>query len=448
MTLRRSLLLVVAGLTVAALLIVTAAAVLGMRQYLLDRTDEQLAAAAVLARSRTELLVGDPEARGEAIRQVVAVTDYVVEIRTARTGTVRVVSGAPLPARPLLDQLSVTGERAQNVADYRAVVTHDGDYTVLVALSLQPLRDTVRRLLLVAGATSLIVLALLMLIARLLIARRLRPLDAITATATDIAGGDLVRPVPSLAGPRTEVGRLTSAINEMLAQIQEAIGAWQRSENRMRSFVADASHELRTPVTSIQGYAQLIRTGVVDVRERPDVLRRLEEEATRMGTLVNALLYLAQLDASPQLRRAPVDLARLARDAVADASAVEPDRPLSAETPTPCVVAGDENSLRQVLANLLSNVRAHTPPGAAAVVRVGPAPDRRFVRVEVIDEGPGMDATTARHAFERFWRADQARTAGGGAGLGLAIVAEVVAGHGGEAGIDGSTVWFTLPRDS
>ncbi|GID29737.1 sensor histidine kinase [Paractinoplanes brasiliensis] len=448
MTLRRSLLIVVAGLTVAALLIVTATAVLGMRQYLLNRTDEQLAAAAVLARSRTELLVGDPEMRGEAIRQVVSVTDYVVEIRTAGAGTIRVVSGAPLPARPLLDQASAAGEEPQNVAGYRAVITHDGDYTVLVALSLQPLRDTVQRLLLVAGVTSLIVLALLMLIARLLIARRLRPLDAITATATDIAGGDLVRPVPSLAGPRTEVGRLTSAINKMLAQIQEAIGAWQRSESRMRSFVADASHELRTPVTSIQGYAQLIRTGVVDVRERPDVLRRLEEEATRMGTLVNALLYLAQLDASPELRRAPVDLARLARDAVADASAVEPDRPLSAETPAECVVTGDEDSLRQVLANLLANVRAHTPPGAAAVVRVGPTPDGRFVRVEVTDEGPGMDAKTARHAFERFWRADRGRTAGGGAGLGLAIVADVVASHGGKAGIDGSTVWFTLPRDS
>jgi two-component system OmpR family sensor kinase len=440
--------LVVAGLTSVALLVVTAAAVLGMRQYLLNRTDEQLAAAAVLARSRTALLVGDPEMRGEAIRQVVAVTDYVVEIRTARTGTVRVASGAPLPARALLDQASATVVEPQNVAGYRAVVTHDGDYTVLVALSLQPLRDTVRQLLLVAGVTSLIVLALLMLIARLLIARRLRPLDAITATATDIAGGDLLRPVPALAGPRTEVGRLTSAINKMLSQIQEAIGAWQRSESRMRSFVADASHELRTPVTSIQGYAQLIRTGVIDVRERPDVLRRLEEEATRMGALVNALLYLAQLDASPELRRAPVDLARLARDAVADASAVEPYRPLSVETPAQCLVTGDENSLRQVLANLLANVRAHTPPGAAAVVRVSLAPGGRVVRVEVTDEGSGMDAETARHAFERFWRADRARTAGGGAGLGLAIVAEVVASHGGEAGIDGSTVWFTLPHDS
>jgi two-component system, OmpR family, sensor kinase len=447
-TLRRSLLLVVAGLTTAALLIVTATAVIGMRQYLLNRTDEQLAAAAELAHSRTQLLVGDPELRGEAIRQVVAVTDYVVEIRTARAGTVRVVSGAPLPAKPLLDQASLASGKPQNVAGYRAVVTRDGDYTVLVALSLQPLRDTVKRLLRVAGVTSLAVLVLLMLFARLLIARRLRPLDAIAAAATDLADGQLDRRVPGTADARTEVGRLTAAINGMLSRIQVALADRERSEARMREFVADASHELRTPVTSIQGYLQLIRTGVVDTRERPDVVRRLEEESTRMGSLVNSLLYLARLDASPPPRRRPVDIAWLARDAVADASAVEPERPLRAETPAACVVTGDEDSLRQALANLLANVRAHTPPGTPAAVRIRPDFSDDFARVAVVDEGPGMDAETARHAFDRFWRADPARSAGGGAGLGLAIVADVVHTHGGQAGIDGSTVWFTLPRGS
>ncbi|GAA2646170.1 sensor histidine kinase [Paractinoplanes durhamensis] len=442
MTLRRSLVLVVAALTAAALLIVTATAVLGLRQYLLNRTDEQLAAAAELARSRTAMLVGNPELRGEAIRQVVSVTDYVIELRSAAAGTVRVVSGAPLPAKPLLEQARDTGV-PQNVAGYRAVVTHDGDYTLLVALSLQPLRDTVRRLLLVAGATSLVVLVLLTLIARLLVRHRLRPLDEIAAAATDLADGRLDRRVPAPGRPRTEVGRLTAAINGMLSRIQGALAARERSENRMRSFVADASHELRTPITSIQGYLQLIRTGVVDTRERPDVLRRLEEEATRMGSLVNSLLYLARLDASPPARREPVDLSRLATDAVADAAAVEPDRPLTAETPAECLVTGDEDALRQVLANLLANVRAHTPPGSPARVRVTPAP--AGVRVEVADEGPGMDPAAAAHAFERFWRADPGRSAGGGAGLGLAIVADVVHAHGGAVGIDGSTVWFTLP---
>ncbi|MEU4236436.1 HAMP domain-containing sensor histidine kinase [Actinoplanes sp. NPDC026619] len=445
MTLRRSLLLVVAGLTVAALLLVTGTAVLGMRSYLLNRTDEQLDAAAELARSRTAMLVGDPELRGQAIRQVVSVTDYVIEVRAAPTGIIRIVSGAPLPAKPLLDQAE-DDPRPQNVAGYRVVVTHDGAYTVLVALSLQPLRDTVARLLRVAGLTSLVVLVLLVLIARLLIARRLRPLDAIAAAATDLADGRLDRRVPGSGNPRTEVGRLTTAINGMLSRIQGALAARERSESRMREFVADASHELRTPVTSIQGYLQLIRSGVVDTRERPDVLRRIEEESTRMGSLVNSLLYLARLDASPPARREPVDLSRLARDAVADASAVEPDRPLTAETPAECLVTADADAVRQVLANLLANVRAHTPPGTAARVRV--APDAAGARVEVADDGPGMGEEAAAHAFERFWRADPARSAGGGAGLGLAIVADVVHAHGGSVGVDGSAVWFTLPRDS
>jgi two-component system OmpR family sensor kinase len=388
------------------------------------------------------VLVGDPAARGEAIRQVVSVTDYVIEFRGSATGTVRVVSGAPLPARPLLESARLDDPDPQNVAGYRVVVTHDDQYTVLVALSLQPVRDTVRRLLFVATGTSVGVLVLLLLIARLVVARRLRPLDEIAAAATDLADGRLDRRVPA-SRPDTEVGRLTAAINRMLSRIQAALAARERSEQRMREFVADASHELRTPVTSIQGYLQLVRTGVVDLRDRPDVLRRLEEESTRMGSLVTSLLYLARLDASPPARREPVDLGRLARDAVADASAVEPGRPLSVEAPAGCAVTGDEDTLRQVMANLLANVRAHTAPGTPARVRV--VPGDGSVRVEVTDEGPGMDEEAAAHAFDRFWRADPARSATGGAGLGLAIVADVVHAHGGEAGIDGSTVWFTLP---
>jgi len=442
-TLRRSLLFAVAGLTAAALLIVSTTAVLAMRQYLLDRTDDQLTSAAEVARSRTAQFAADPSG---AVRQAVAVSEYVIEVRSA-TGTVRVASGAPLPARPLLDSARLDDPDPQKVSGYRAVVVHDGDYTVLVALSMQPLHDTVRRLLRVAVVTSLLVLVLLTLLGRLLVSRRLRPLDEIAAAATDLADGHLDHRVPATPGQeRTEVGRLTAAINGMLSRIQGALAAREHSEQRMREFVADASHELRTPVTSIQGYLQLIRTGVVDLRDRPDVLRRLEEEATRMGSLVTSLLYLARLDASPPARRESVDLARLSRDAVADAAAVEPHRPLSVDAPETCRITGDADTLRQVVANLLANVRAHTAPGTAARVRVEPGDAQ--VRVSVTDDGPGMDAEAAAHAFERFWRADTARSATAGAGLGLAIVADVVHAHGGEVGVDGSTVWFTLPRDS
>ncbi|MBM2615431.1 HAMP domain-containing protein [Actinoplanes sp. LDG1-06] len=444
MTLRRSLLLAVAGLTTAALLAVSVTAVLAMRAYLLRQTDDQLAGAARLGQSRAALLVVDPSVRGETVREVISVTEYVIEIRRGDSGTVRIVAGAPLPPRPLLETARLDDPDPQDVNGYRAVVVRHENVTLLVALPLKPLDDTVRQLALVAGLASLGVLALLMLLARLLVTRRLRPLNAIAAAATDLADGQLDRRVPEPAGAsRTEVGRLTLAINGMLARIQAALAARARSEQRMRDFVADASHELRTPVTSIQGYLQLIRTGVIDLRERPDVLRRLEEESSRMGSLVTSLLYLARLDASPVTARAPVDLAALVRDAVADAQAVEPDRPLSVVGPAELTVTGDADSLRQVMANLLSNVRAHTPPGTAALVRV--VAGESGVRVEVTDEGPGLDADAAAHAFDRFWRADTARSAAGGAGLGLAIVAEVVHAHGGEAGIAGSTVWFTLP---
>ncbi|GAA0465278.1 two-component sensor histidine kinase [Paractinoplanes deccanensis] len=447
MTLRRSMLLAVAALTAAALLVVSATAVLALRAYLLDRTDDQLAAAARLARSRTALLPLDPAQRGEAVRQVVSVTEYVIEIRGTGSDTLRVMSGTPLPARPLMDQARLDDPDPQTVAGYRAVVVRDSQFTVLAALSLRPVNDTVRRLLMVAGGTSLGVLLLLMLFAEIVVARRLRPLNALASAATDLADGRLERRVPEPPrAERTEVGRLTLAINGMLSRIRQALAAREQSEQRMRDFVADASHELRTPLTSVRGYLQLVRTGVVDLRDRPDVLGRLEEETARMGSMVDSLLYLARLDASPPAGHTPVDLAALVRDAVADAAAVEPERPLSVEAPGELVVTGDAEGLRRVMANLLANVRAHTSAGTAAHARV--VPGERDVRVEVTDEGPGMDAEAAAHAFERFWRAGTARSAAEGAGLGLAIVAEVVRGHGGGVGIDGSTVWFTLSRDS
>ncbi len=245
------------------------------------------------------------------------------------------------------------------------------------------------------------------------------------------------------------MGRLTVAVDRMLGRIQAAMTARERSEERMRTFVADASHELRTPVTSIRGYLQLVRTGVIDLGQRPDVLRRIEEEADRMGVLVGELLYLARLDADPPARREPVDLAALIRDAIADARAVEPGRPVTADVPESCEVPGDADTLRRVLANLLGNVRAHTPPGTKAEVIAVIDEDR--VTVTVRDAGPGMSASEVEHAFERFWRADESRARTDGAGLGLAIVAGAVRAHGGETGIEaepgaGTTVWFTIPR--
>jgi two-component system OmpR family sensor kinase len=458
-SLRTSLLAGVVGLTTAALLLVGAAGAVMLRAYLMAQLDEQLSAAATVVRQSTGLLPGTTEKpTDDTLRAYVSVTEFIIEVRKGDGATVRLASATRLPTTPLLDTADVSRSAPHTVAvpsggRYRVVIVRSADATVLVGMSLTPVTNAVRRLIATAVVTSATVLVLLFFSARLLVKRRLRPLDEIAAAATALADGELDRrvpePEPSDGSACTEMGRLSVAINGMLARIQAALGARAQSEQRMREFVADASHELRTPLTSIQGYLQLIRTGVVDLRERPDVLRRLEDESARMGALVTDLLYLARLDTEPALRREPVDLAALVGDAVADARAVEPDRPITVTAPGPAPVSGDADALRQVLANLLGNVRAHTPEGTAARIVLTTSPGR--VRVTVADDGPGMSAEVATRAFERFWRADTSRPPTGGAGLGLAIAREAVQAHGGEVGIEsapgrGTTVWFELPR--
>jgi two-component system, OmpR family, sensor kinase len=292
----------------------------------------------------------------------------------------------------------------------------------------------------------------------------LRPLGEVERTAKAIAAGDLSQRVPE-GDERTEVGRLSSALNGMLARIESAFRAQQESEEhargsaeRMRRFVADASHELRTPLTSIRGFAELYRQGAVsEPAEVGRLMQRIEAEGARMGLLVEDLLLLARLDQQRPLTIAPVDLAEVAGDAVHDAAAVQPERPVSLRlddslTEIP-VVLGDEARLRQVVGNLVTNALTHTPPTARITVTLAEDPDSPDVVVlQVADEGPGMAREHAEHVFERFYSADTARTrAAGGTGLGLSIVASLVAAHGGTVDLvtaDGQGAVFTvrLPR--
>jgi two-component system OmpR family sensor kinase len=218
--------------------------------------------------------------------------------------------------------------------------------------------------------------------------------------------------------------------------------AARESERRMRRFVADASHELRTPLTSIRGFAELYRQGAArDELELSRLMRRIEDEAKRMGVLVEDLLLLARLDQERPLAQAPVDLLALVTDAVHDARAVAPDRPISlavGRTDPPPVVIGDEARLRQVLGNLVTNALKHTPDATPVTVRLGTESDagRPCVVLEVADEGPGMSTEVAAHVFERFYRADKARRSDGSTGLGLAIVAALVAGHAGQISVE------------
>jgi two-component system OmpR family sensor kinase len=253
------------------------------------------------------------------------------------------------------------------------------------------------------------------------------------------------------AEPRTEVGRLGLSLNAMLGQIQSSFEASQASEERLRRFVADASHELRTPLTSIRGYAELFRRGAAD---RPAdlaiAMRRIEEESARMGLLVDDLLLLARLDQGRPLEHGPVDLSRVAADAVHDARAVEPDRPVELRVPDGSVtVLGDELRLRQVAANLLANTRQHTPPSTPVTVSARRAGD--VAVLEVADAGPGLTPDQATRVFERFYRADPSRARSmGGTGLGLSIVAAVAEAHGGAARVvstpgAGARFWVEIP---
>jgi len=254
----------------------------------------------------------------------------------------------------------------------------------------------------------------------------LRPLRLIEETATAITAGDLSHRV-AVVNERTEVGRVGRALNEMLDRLEA-------SDRRLRRFVADASHELRTPLAAVRAYAELFSRGAAS---RPEDLGRamsgITRESERMSELVEELLLLARLDEGRPLDREPVQLDTLVGEAVDTARALDPGRPIDLAT-EPVVVVGDRGSLRRIVDNLLSNVRSHTPAGAAASVTVG-REDGRAV-LEVVDTGPGLSEEDASRVFERFYRSDPSRTrASGGAGLGLSIVAAVAEAHGGRASV-------------
>ncbi len=346
---------------------------------------------------------------------------------------------------------------------------------VVVAQPVSAVTDHVRGFVLAELITGGALVALLAIGGEWLIGRGLQPLDKMATTANEITSkGDLTTRMPD-AGDRTEVGQLGSAINTMLDRIQQAFGARLRSEQKVREFAADASHELRTPLTTIRGYAELYRQGALGPDQLPSAMRRIEQEAQRMSTLVAELLELARLDRTSSLDLTESDLASVVRDAVADAVAVEPERPVRAEAPPRLVAVVDEPRIRQVLANLLGNVRAHTPVTTPVAVRLGQLTGG--VLIEVADAGPGMSAEDAARAFDRFHRAtdrpdsggqnpdrpgrdgprgqdgrdkvDAAR-GGGGSGLGLSIVQAIAAAHGGRATLEswpgrGTRVRIWLP---
>jgi two-component system, OmpR family, sensor kinase len=322
-----------------------------------------------------------------------------------------------------------------------------GENLIVVGRPSSAAGSQVRGLVLAQAGTGAALIALIVLCGRWLIGRGLAPLDTMASTADMITSrGDLTARMPD-PGDHAEAGRLAAAINTMLDRIQHAFEARYQSEQKVRQFAADASHELRTPLTTIRGYAELYRQGALGDAGLPDAMRRIEQEADRMSSLVAELLELARLDRMSSLELTETDLVGLVRDAIADARAVQPCRPVAVQVPQSLTVTADEPRIRQVLANLLGNVREHTPPDAAVMVRLSQAD--RGALLEVSDAGPGMTEAEAARAFDRFYRGARSGSRAG-SGLGLSIVHAIAVAHGGHAMLrsapgTGTTVQVWIP---
>jgi two-component system OmpR family sensor kinase len=363
-----------------------------------------------------------------------------------------------LPLRRIVDRPAEAGLLSYRVLALPLQTRAQETFTLVVGAPMTGVNQStfvLVRTLLVVGA---VVLVVMLVLAWLIIRRDLRPLEQITATAEQISAGDLSRRV-GVPDDGSEVGRLGHAFDTMLDQIQSAFDsqhaalvAKDRSESQLRQFVADASHELRTPLTAVRGYAELYRAGgLSDDEAMEQAMTRIGTESRRMSALVEDLLLLARLDQGRPLRHEPVKLSVLVKDALHDLGALEPQRPVTARIQPDVVVSGDEDRLRQVVGNLLTNVRVHTPLTAGVEVALQSTGDTAILTVA--DHGPGIDPEHVEHIFDRFYRVDAGRSRdSGGSGLGLSIAASVATAHGGrlfysETPGGGATFTLTLPRD-
>jgi two-component system OmpR family sensor kinase len=443
-SLRARLLLVTVALVAAGLLVAGILTYRALSTSLLERIDQQLVEARGPAAAA--LRVDEHFGPGPQPFELLPPGTYV-DVRGAdgRVLGVRVFTYGPqtaIPAPALPPNLPGADDSPAGTIRTSTVSSPDGQYralstslgpsqgTLTVAIPLVETQRTLSRLIAAEVLVGAIVLALAAGLALWLIRVGLRPLEGIGETAGAIAAGDLSRRVEP-DDERTEVGRLGTSLNAMLAQIEAAFAERRASEDRLRRFVADASHELRTPLTSIRGYAELFRRGA---EARPEDLEmsmmRIEAESERMSLLVDDLLLLARLDQGRPLEREVLEVATIARDAVDGARAIEPDRPIDLDADASAETLGDAARLRQVVDNLLDNARVHTPAGTP--VHVGVGVDGDEVVVMVRDEGPGLSSEDAERAFERFFRGDPVRSRStGGVGLGLAIAAAIVRAHDG-----------------
>jgi two-component system, OmpR family, sensor kinase len=465
LSLRARLVLGVIALAALGLAVADVATYASLRSFLIQRTDQSLAAARAddghgHGMSDDACGHGDRPPPGSRPGDLIQVRSLYGTVLCSNQTTP--VDGSALSPPKLPATIAAPSSSDPDGARYFTTTAEDGGGRYRVRVSVEPgsstmlvaatpLTDvdaTLSRLLWIELLVTAGVLVALAALGLWVVRLGLRPLDEIGATAAAIGAGDLSRRVER-AEPRTEVGRLGLALNGMLAQIESAFAARAESERKLRRFVADASHELRTPLAAVRAYAELFTRGAD--RRPADLARSMEgiaRESERMSLLVNDLLLLARLDEGRPLRRELVELDEVVEEAVETALAVEPERPIRLQRARARVV-GDRERLRQIVDNLLGNVRAHTPAGSPVRVRVGSENGTAVVEVE--DSGPGLTTGETERVFERFYRADRSRSRGsGGAGLGLSIVSAVVEALGGSVAArsepgSGATFRITLP---
>lgn len=447
------------------------AATTALERFLVRQLDQQLTTvgnhfpASLDPALRTGDGGGGPDTRGQANGTFGAcvLAGTVTQAAVVRDRTeIRV----PLTSADLRALTAVPGDgkartiRLSTLQDYRVTGVRGPAGDVLVTgLPLQPVKDAVQRMRLVEAVVFGAALLATGIAGALWVRLSLRPLRRVATTASQVAelplaGGEVALPprVPD-TDPRTEVGRVGSAFNRMLRHVEDSLARRHASEERLRRFAADASHELRTPVASIRGHAELAlrHPGPVPGEVR-HALDRVRCESVRMGELVDDLLLLARLDAGRRLADEPVDLTMLVLDAVSDARAAGREHRWVLQLPEePVVVRGDERGLQQVLTNLLSNARTHTPPGTTVTVGLGERDGE--VEILVADDGPGVPEELRSAVFDRFVRSDDGRSRNaGGTGLGLAITHAVASAHGGRVELrsrPGHTVFrVRLPQRS
>ncbi|MFF7469600.1 ATP-binding protein [Streptomyces sp. NPDC008092] len=461
-SLRGKLTLANVGLLAVGIVVAAVVSIMGMRLYLLDQVDSELLkmrtslggsgltlrqvdslSALGVIRDRIIPTESDPtpdsifaviDAKGEAISLFDMKPTEAQRALAAAVSDPRSLAAAPDP-----HDIEVHG------ATYRVTATRlaDGPY-VLLAQSTELLHKGIAKALKLDFAVGSLLLGLLCCLTMYSVRQRLLPLEDMVETSSAIAEGDLTRRVPSSQHPTEEVEQLRLALNAMLHQVETAYRTRERSAAQLRRFVADASHELRTPLAAIRGYLQLYDKGMLrEPGERRRAWDRMHGEVDRMGRLVDELLLLARLDQRPEIRFRNVDVSRLVRDAAEDLRAQQPGRPVAVQADGAVLVRADESGLRQVLGNLMANVRVHTPADAA--VRLGVERADGVVRVCVADEGPGLQEEDAGRIFDRFFRVGSAE----GSGLGMAIVQGVVEAHGGDVSVrtapgEGLAVTVTL----